>query len=166
VTLPGNNPSDTVGFATNITHTLDPAYLGTFRARLGVTVNPSVLLYVTGGLAYGSVKSDTAISQSGINATIPSNPPFTITPASGGFSGMRVGYAVGAGGEWMFASNWSAKLEYLYYDLGSATYSTGSLVSSDFHLTNFLGIGNGVVDTSAKVRFNDHIVRAGVNYHF
>jgi outer membrane immunogenic protein len=66
----------------------------------------------------------------------------------------------------MFASNWSAKLEYLYYDLGSATYSTGSLVSSDFGPTNFTGSGNGVANTSAKVRFNDHIVRAGVNYHF
>jgi outer membrane immunogenic protein len=152
--------------ATNVTTTSDPDYLGTFRARLGVTVNPSVLLYVTGGLAYGSVKSDTAISQSGINATNPAQPPFTITPASGAFSGMRVGYAVGAGGEWMFASNWSAKLEYLYYDLGSATYSTGSLVSSSFIPTAFPGGGIGVVDTSAKARFNDHIVRAGVNYHF
>ena len=166
VSLPGNAVGSTVGFATNITNTSDPAYLGTFRARLGVTVNPSVLLYVTGGLAYGSVKSDTAISQSGINATGPNQPPFTITPASGAFSGMRVGYAVGAGGEWMFASNWSAKLEYLYYDLGSATYSTGSLVSSDFGPTSFAGNFSGVVDTSAKARFNDHIVRAGVNYHF
>jgi outer membrane immunogenic protein len=153
------------GFATNVTTTSDPAYLGTFRARLGVTVNPSVLLYVTGGLAYGEAKSDTAIFQSGINATNGAI-PFTITPASGAFSGMRVGYAVGAGGEWMFASNWSAKLEYLYYDLGSATYSSGSLVSSNFGPTNFPGGGIGVVDTSAKARFNDHIVRVGVNYHF
>jgi len=127
-------------------------------------------LYVTGGLAYGQAKSDTAISQSGINQA-GNNPttgpaPFTITPASGAFSRMRVGYAVGAGGEWMFASNWSAKLEYLYYDLGSATYSTGSLVSSDFGPTSFAGNFSGVVDTSAKARFNDHIVRAGVNYHF
>jgi outer membrane immunogenic protein len=166
VTLQGAAPSNTVGFATNVTSTSDPAYLGTFRARLGVTVSPSVLLYATGGLAYGGAKSDTAISQSGINPTIPTNPPFTITPASGAFSGMRVGYAVGAGGEWMFASNWSAKLEYLYYDLGSATYSTGRLVSSDFGPTSFPGNFSGVVDTSAKARFNDHIVRAGVNYHF
>ena len=62
VSLAGNNVGSTVGFATNITNTSDPAYLGTFRARLGVTVSPSVLLYVTGGLAYGGAKSDTAIS--------------------------------------------------------------------------------------------------------
>jgi outer membrane immunogenic protein len=75
VTLPGAAPSNTVGFATNVTSTSDPAYLGTFRARLGVTVSPSVLLYATGGLAYGGAKSDTAISQSGINPTIPLIPP-------------------------------------------------------------------------------------------
>ncbi|MEH2499808.1 outer membrane immunogenic protein [Bradyrhizobium sp. AZCC 1678] len=161
---PGVPPG--TGFATNIANTSDPAYLGTFRARLGVTVNPNILLYATGGLAYGETKSDTAIAQSGINATNPNQPPFTITPASGAFSGMRVGYAVGAGGEWMFAPNWSAKLEYLYYDLGSATYSTGSLVSSSFGPTAFSGFGIGAVDTSTKVRFDDHIVRVGVNYHF
>jgi outer membrane immunogenic protein len=166
VRFPGAGAGDIVGFATNVTHTLDPSYLGTFRGRLGVTVDPTLLLYATGGLAYGGAKSSTEISQSGINATDPDEPPFTISRATGSFSGIRVGYAAGAGGEWMFASNWSAKLEYLYYDLGSATYSTGRLVSSDFQQTNFPGGGVGVVDTSAKVRFNDHIVRAGVNYHF
>ncbi|MFL6817661.1 MAG: outer membrane protein [Bradyrhizobium sp.] len=159
-------PGASVGFATNVVHTLEPSFLGTVRGRLGVTLNPSLLLYATGGLAYGGVKSRTAISQSGINAIGTDQPPFTITPASGAFSGVRVGYAAGAGGEWMFASNWSAKLEYLYYDLGSATYSTGSLVSSDFQPTNYQGAGFGAVNTTAKVRFNDHIVRAGVNYHF
>jgi outer membrane immunogenic protein len=163
--LAGDSEGSVVGFATNTANTLDPSYVGTFRGRLGVTVVPSVLLYVTGGLAYGGVKSNTAISQSGINATN-EGLPFTITPASGSFSGMRTGYAAGAGAEWMFASHWSAKLEYLYYDLGSVTYSTGSLASSAFGPTNFTGSGNGVVNTSTTVHLNNNIVRAGVNYHF
>ena len=29
----------------------------------------------------------------------------------------------------MLSSNWSVKLEYLYYDLGSVTYATGGLAS-------------------------------------
>ena len=37
---------------------------------------------------------------------------------SGSFSKTRVGYAVGAGGEWMLSSNWSAKLEYLVLRFG------------------------------------------------
>jgi opacity protein-like surface antigen len=42
----------------------------------------------------------------------------------------------GAGGERMFTSNWSAKLEYLHYDLGSANYGT-SVNSSNLLGTPF-----------------------------
>lgn len=146
---------------TNSTTTRDLSYLGTLRARIGVLVAPSFLLYATGGLAYGGARSDTTIAQSVTNTNVP--PPSTLT--SGSFSGTRVGYAVGAGGEWMLSSNWSAKLEYLYYDLGSATYATGGL-ANDVTLTSLIGQGTDAVATSSKVHFNDNIVRVGVNYHF
>ena len=150
-----------VSFATHSTTMRDPSYLGTVRARMGVLVVPSFLLYATGGLAYGGAKSDTTIDQS-ITDT-PKPPPPTLT--SGSFSKLRVGYAVGAGGEWMLSSNWSAKLEYLYYDLGSATYATGGL-ANDLHPTTLPGDGIAAVATSSQVRFNGNIVRVGVNYHF
>jgi outer membrane immunogenic protein len=147
---------------TNSTTTRDLSYLGTLRARVGVLVVPSFLLYATGGLAYGGVKSDTTIAQSVTNTDNP--PPSTLT--SGSFSGTRVGYVVGGGGEWMLSSNWSAKLEYLHYDLGSATYATGGLATIDLSSTSLQGSGTAAVATSSKVRFNDNIVRVGVNYHF
>src|SRR6267154_754566 len=146
---------------TNSTTTRDLSYLGTLRARIGVLAVPSFLLYATGGLAYGGVKSDTTIAQSVTNTDRP--PPSTLT--SGSFSGTRVGYVVGGGGEWMLSVNWSAKLEYLHYDLGSATYATGGL-ANDVGPTSLPGIGTAAVATSSKVRFNDNIVRVGVNYHF
>jgi outer membrane immunogenic protein len=71
---------------------------------------------------------------------------------------------VGAGGEWMLSSNWSAKLEYLYYDLGSATYTTGGIANN--LVDQLPDPGMAAVATSSKVRFNDNIVRFGVNYHF
>src|SRR5712671_852989 len=146
---------------TNSTTTRDLSYLGTLRARIGVLVVPSFLLYATGGLAYGGVRSDTTIAQSVTNTNTP--PPPTLT--SGSFSGTRVGYVVGGGGEWMLSSNWSAKLEYLHYDLGSATYATGGL-ANDIGQTTLQGVDTAAVATSSKVRFNDNIVRVGVNYHF
>ena len=145
---------------TNSTTTRDLSYLGTLRARVGVLVVPSFLLYATGGLAYGGVKSDTTIAQS---VTITETDPLPSTLTSGSFSQTRVGYAVGAGGEWMLSSNWSAKLEYLYYDLGSATYTTGGIANDPTGLPHD---GTAAVATSSKVRFNDNIVRVGVNYHF
>ena len=77
---------------------------------------------------------------------------------------LDIAFAVGAGGEWMLSSNWSAKLEYLYYDLGSVTYATGGLASD----IGGIGGGTGVaaVATSSQVRFKDNIARVGVNYHF
>ena len=146
---------------TNSTTTRDLSYLGTLRARIGVLAVPSFLLYATGGLAYGGVKSDTTIAQSVTNTFNP--PPSTLT--SGSFSGTRVGYVVGGGGEWMLSSNWSAKLEYLHYDLGSATYATGGL-ANNLEQASLQGSGTAAVATSSKVRFNDNIVRVGVNYHF
>ena len=161
--LQENRESDNIApVVTNSTTTRDLSYLGTLRARVGVLVVPSFLLYATGGLAYGGVKSDTTIAQSVTNTKNP--PPSTLT--SGSFSGTRVGYVVGGGGEWMLSSNWSAKLEYLHYDLGSATYATGGLANDVGQPTSLQGSGTAAVATSSKVRFNDNIVRVGVNYHF
>ncbi|HTF77308.1 MAG TPA: hypothetical protein VK620_23850, partial [Bradyrhizobium sp.] len=93
------------------------------------------------------------------------HPLAAATLTSGSFSGTRVGYVVGGGGEWMLSSNWSAKLEYLHYDLRSATYATGGL-ANNLEQASLQGSGTAAVATSSKVRFNDNIVRVGVNYHF
>jgi hypothetical protein len=49
--------------------------------------------------------------------------------------------------------------------LGSATYATGGL-ANDVGPTSLQGGDTAAVATSSKVRFNDNIVRVGVNYHF
>lgn len=38
-----------------------------------------------------------------------------------GMSGTRIGWTAGAGLEWMFCPGWSTSIEYLHYDLGSAS---------------------------------------------
>jgi outer membrane immunogenic protein len=163
-TVAGFQPA---GFSTSITSSSGPSYLGTFRARLGTTVAPSLLLYATAGLAYGGVKSSTTLNPSLVgSAQENGNGPSGLAPSSGSFSGTRVGYAAGAGAEWMFASNWSAKLEYLHYDLGSATYSTGGLSVNEANVAGIPGSQTAAASTSSTVRFRNEIVRVGVNYHF
>jgi opacity protein-like surface antigen len=44
-----------------------------------------------------------------------------VPPAVVGFSQTRSGWTLGGGVETALAGNWSAKLEYLYVDLGSTT---------------------------------------------
>jgi outer membrane immunogenic protein len=133
-------------------------YLGTLRARAGVTLQPDLLLFMTGGLAYGGAKPSTTLDQGGAGI----NPPVVTT--TGSISDTLVGWTVGGGVEWLFGANVSAKAEYLYYDLGTVNYGTGSL-SHDFLPTPFPGSGIGTVATSSSTKFNGSDIRVGINYH-
>ena len=133
------------------------SWFGTVRGRLGVTVTPELLLYGTGGLAYGRVDASANSFESfelgGGQAQAQAQAQ---APAS--VSKTKIGWTAGAGAEWMFARNWSAKLEYLYVDLGSES-AIGDVTVK------------GPLDpTEAKVGYTWHtrenIARVGVNYHF
>ena len=131
-----------------------------------MTPRPDLLLYSTGGLAFGGVHSDTQVNFNN-NSTSFFQGQFDVPSGatSGSLSRTRVGWTVGGGGEWMFAPNWSAKLEYLYYDLGSANYATGGY-AVDLSPTSFAGLGIASVATSTTTRFNGNIARVGLNYKF
>jgi outer membrane immunogenic protein len=115
-------------------------WFGTVRGRAGILATPAVLLYGTGGLAYGDVR--TAETVGGL--------AFTNTQT-------RVGWTVGAGVEGAIGGNWTAKLEYLYVDLGR---TTGSF------LTTFGAVGGGVLSSNYSSRITDNVLRVGVNYRF
>jgi outer membrane immunogenic protein len=116
-------------------------WFGTVRGRAGLLVKPQVLLYGTVGLAYG----ETELS---FNTCAPGS-----ACASAATSGTNIGWAAGAGLEWMFARNWTMKAEYLYVDLGSraATGNTSEVPPRVF--------------TAASDQ-REHIARLGVNYSF
>ena len=116
-------------------------YFGTLRGRLGFTPADRLLLYVTGGLAYGHVSSSTNLSTSG----------FSI---SGSSSAMQVGWAVGTGGEYALTNNWSVKLEYLYIDLGSSSYT---------YLSAF---GTPASTLTTTINTAQNVIRVGLNYKF
>ncbi len=130
-------------------------YLGTVRGRAGFLFTPTWLVYGTGGLAYGGANlSATFLSGDLAGVYGPGNGSFS-------YSNTRVGWTLGGGVEWMFMPNWSAKVEYLYYDLGTVT--TNTVVAGLNNTTGKIGYAYG---NSTSASFNGHIVRAGVNYHF
>ncbi len=128
------SPSGVLGFETDISATSidDKAggvkfgvdYLGTIRARAGYTVD-RVMFYATGGAAYGRG----ALEAGGL-----SNTQF------------HWGWTLGGGVEAMVTPNVSARLEYLYVDLGKQTYQS---------VVGPIGVG-----------YNSSIVRGGLNYRF
>ena len=80
------------------------------------------MLYGTAGLAYGELKGEFLGLEE--NKTL-------------------VGWTAGAGIEYGFTQNWSAKLEYLYMDLGSRTYS-------------ITGADNGLHSSFLRLGAHDH----------
>jgi outer membrane immunogenic protein len=144
-----------VPFESSLSSEHKRSWFGTVRGRLGVTVTPELLLYGTGGLAYGRVDASAnwflSVEEGGAGGGRAQQQ----APAS--VSKTKVGWTAGAGAEWMFARNWSAKLEYLYVDLGSES-AIGD-VTANFRL-----------EDPAKVGYTWHtrenIARVGVNYHF
>lgn len=99
-------------------------YLGTTRGRLGYAMD-RYMVYGTGGVAYG--RGDLT------------------------FGGLKneqthVGWTIGAGVEAMIAPNITARLEYLYVDLGRETYATAA--------------------GPTRVGFDTNVVRTALNYKF
>jgi len=141
----------------SVSNSLD--WLGTVRGRVGVTPTPSLLLYATGGLAYGGVRSSTRVN-------FDNNDVATTGATSGSISDIRFGWTAGGGLEWMFAPNWTAKLEYLYYDLGSVSYATGTATVDPSFAQTLPGFGPETIATRTSTRFEGNIARVGLNYKF
>jgi outer membrane immunogenic protein len=108
--------------ATHSLYKFSNPWFGTLRGRAGFAIN-NILLFATFGLAYGGVKGELG----GIDE-----------------SKTHLGWGGGLGMEVGFTPNWSAKVEYLYMDLGNRAYS-------------ITGVDNGLQAS---------YLRLGINYHF
>lgn len=109
--------------------------LGSVTGRVGYTWGPG-LLYAKGGYAWRDNPN--------IGVNVAGTPVAFTTDGT-----HKDGWTVGAGLEYMFAPNWSAKAEYQYYNFGTTTFTGGPapIVGSHF-------------------RDDEHTVKVGVNYRF
>ena len=114
-------------------------WFGTVRGRVGFLPAPNWLIYGTGGLAYGEVDTNTTLTVGTLGV-------------SNNFDTTRLGWTAGGGVEALLSRNWSAKVEYLYVDLGSFS-------------NTFTGLGT-FTPATLSTHVTDNIVRAGLNYHF
>ena len=128
-------------------------WLGTTRARLGYVATPDnrLMLYATGGVAYGGGSANFSVYDARNNFFLSGNP-----------SSSRVGWTVGAGAEYALTNNWTIRGEYLYADLGSSHFSTPAAA---FPVASNLAGFDGLYATG-KINYNASIFRAAVNYKF
>jgi outer membrane immunogenic protein len=115
---------------------IDSIYTGT--GRLGYAWD-RVMLYGKGGYAWAHGRADVVVPATG-----------AINDGSGVD---RDGYTLGAGLEYMFAPNWSAKVEYDYYHFNSKRVNGTSPAGAFIEL----------IDVASR---DLHAVKGGINYHF
>jgi len=127
-------------------------WLGTVRARVGVAAD-RVLVYATGGFAYGGTRASTTASVT--DNTLP--PGDGLNLFQGASSRVRTGYTVGAGAEYAITQTVLARAEYLYHDLGAAKYSIQPKTA--------LAAGQGVSGKGTQ-QLDSSVVRLGLNYRF
>jgi outer membrane immunogenic protein len=130
-------------------------WFGTVRGRVGVTLPsmPNLLVYGTGGFAYGQVNQTVSVANA-----------FPGIASIGGrtnYFETATGWTAGGGVEWSPAAfpAWSAKVEYLYTDLGT--------INQGFSSSYFVVLPTVVPfigSHTSSTRF--HTVRAGLNWHF
>ena len=140
----------------------------TLRGRAGYLITDQVLIYGTGGLAYGRVEINgnasvpTAAITGGATNFVSSAGTFAVAKNN-------LGYSIGGGVEgrifpWLPA-NWTWKAEYLYLDLGSL--DSGTSFSGVFPGGRIVPVAATLTGTVAlHTHFVDNIVRVGLNYKF
>ncbi len=143
-TLEINTIGGPVDLATSVSTTTKIDWFGTARLRAGFLPTERLLVYGTGGFAYGHTKSTSTISAVALGGFVDLND-------SSSTSSTRTGWTAGAGAEYAIDANWSLKGEYLYTDLG------------DEQVFNYDEDGI-VVGLSNDIDF--HTVRIGLNYRF
>jgi outer membrane immunogenic protein len=137
--FPGPNPVA----GDSLSNSSQGAFLATLRPRLGAAFDHS-LLYVTGGLAIGTVKTTDSMTVTG--GTVLEQTSDTKT---------RIGWAAGGGFEYAFTDSWSAKIEALHVDLGG-TYDTG--------IPCAVVCGAAAIDIVVHHKYTDNLARFGINY--
>jgi outer membrane immunogenic protein len=110
-------------------------WLSTLRGRAGFAADRT-LFFLTAGGVFGNVQS---------------------TFAGATTTHTQAGWTAGLGVEYAFAQNWTAKVEYLYADLGSTT--------ANCSLAGCLAANAGK-PINASVSLTDSLVRVGVNFKF
>jgi outer membrane immunogenic protein len=134
-------------------------WFGTVRGRFGYAAGP-VLVYATGGLAYGEVnRYGNVVGQT--TTVFTGTAVFNTFAGSYSASSTRAGWTLGGGVEGQLSGNWSVKAEYLYIDLGSTTDTFSTFYTGGGFGGPFTGQAGVRTVTSS---FRENIFRAGLNY--
>jgi outer membrane immunogenic protein len=120
---------------TSYTSSFNQDWIASIDGRLGYAMDRT-LLYVIGGVAWDQQSANLVNNWTGYGVSR---------------SNTRTGYDVGGGVEYAFTNNWTARLEYRYYNFGNSnTAWTDGILNGTFYRTTL----------------TDNVVRVGLAYKF
>ena len=158
------NGAGFISISNNLSQNIDS--FGTVRARIGSIATENLLIFATGGFAYGREAESgnyVGIGPAGAgighgggvfgwNCTAPS------VCWTGSSSSMRSGWTAGAGFEYAIFKNVTLKAEYLYISFDGKSVTEANLQPTPGLLTSSVNASFGTLALN--------IVRAGLNYRF
>ena len=112
-------------------------WIASIDGRLGWAAWDRALLYVIGGVAWDQQSASITNLITGFAVNV---------------SNTRTGYDIGGGVEYAFTPNWTGRIEYRYYNFGSA--------NTDWVDPAFRG------GSFFRTTLNDNVIRAGLAYKF
>jgi outer membrane immunogenic protein len=152
------NSSSVTAFSTtpaSYTFIREIEYLADVRGRVGVTVAPRSLAYLTAGVSMAKLETSfiTTNTANGVNRT--------------GLDDEAVGFVVGLGAEQKLSRNISLGIEYLYREFDDESrvrlVNSGTTPATNPFL---LGNVNGTDFARSQSKFDLHSLRAVVNFRF
>jgi outer membrane immunogenic protein len=140
-------------------------WYGTVRGRVGWLATPNLLVFGTGGFAFGRMVESANFGFSSVAAN-------SVTGSLGGFSfhcltnapcftgssgTTQTGWTAGAGAEYLLDQHWTAKIEYQFVDLGTDTVRLTAVAMVP---------GNSPSSFNLALRDRFNVVRVGLNHRF
>jgi outer membrane immunogenic protein len=139
--FPGTPAAGGILAGPNDIDTVKLGWDGSVRGRVGYLVNPTWLVYGTGGVAFQEIKTTSSCLPGGLCAIA----------VSGTSSTVKAGWTAGGGIETALPNHWLARVEYRYADFGH--------VSNDLPPAAFAGI-------HSEIRVKTQTALAGLAYKF
>jgi outer membrane immunogenic protein len=148
--------------ATNMVVSQTVDSFGTARARAGVVLAPPLLLYGTGGFAFGQVHENLSVPAVATKGLTAGGFSYACTIGTACFAGsasqILLGWSAGAGAEYAITTNLLFRTELLYVHLSSPTVTATATA-----------VAAGTAPASIAAGFSAvyfAVMRAGLNYRF
>src|SRR5580704_3725276 len=148
--------------ATNMVASQTVESFGTVRARAGVLLAPPLLLYGTGGFAFGQVHENLRVPAVATNGLSAGGFSYACTAGTACFAGsasqIQLGWSAGAGAEYAITTNLIFRTELLYVHLSAPTATVTATA-----------VAAGTAPASFAAGFSSvyfAVMRAGLNYKF